>query len=473
MKKTLILFFVAAGLIIFLLPAAFIAVEGKKDRVAITQEVLFGDPGAASGITLAIASHWNRHLLWNTEYTIGEEKTKSEFTFSGKSTLWGWERKTNANFYFGTAKSALENGKNSSATCAESAFPEIANKVAYRTWDDKYSEIVSIAEYYEIYPLIFRMEGSMAKYHCDHDTTKYLSELFHISPEKDRLEVVVEKDSNGRPSLVQQRIVREDLPVSLVNLSAEARDGIYYTYRLEAGDCEENIDRGQNTGIFFIPYRGEGEAREIDLLEMKKICELLSDVVPLELKLNQSGDILYLAAKSKGGYSLFVYQLDGGVHLKQEICLENIRDTSSYCQMNPVDGGVLFTWNDNQFSFVAEDGGEYFWWCGGIFPQTMGEISEEGVQNPFPRENVLHFDGTRLVLAAFENWENMEIRLIVYNREGELYCGRYKNSQDCMRGLAAGDHIEPQGVRLWAPNRAWSAGKDDPIVFPLSLTVIE
>lgn len=473
MKKTLISFFVAAGLIIFLLPAAFIAVEGKKDQVIITQEVLFGDPGAASGITLAIASHWNRHLLWNTEYTIGEEKTtKSKFTFSGKSILWGWERGTNANFYFGTAKSAIENGKNSSVACTESAFPEIANKVAYRTRDSKYSEIVSIAEYYEVYPLIFRTEGSMAKYHCDRGTTKYLSELFHISPAKDRLEVVVEKNSDGRPSLIQQRIVREDLPVFLVNLSAEAQDGIYYTYRLEAGNREENIDRGQNSGIFFIPCRGEGEARQIELLEMKRSCEFLSDVVPLELKLNKSGDILYLSAKSKGGYSLFVYQLDGEVHLKQEICLENIRDTSNYCQMSLVDGGVLLTWNDNQFSFVEEEEGEYFWWCSGIFPQTMGELSEEGVQNPFPRENVLSFDGTRLVLAAFENWENMEIRLVVYNREGELYCGRYKNSQDNMR-LAADNRIEPQGVRLWAPNRAWSAGKDDPIVFPLSLTVIE
>lgn len=473
MKKRLTLFFVVVGLMVFLLPAAFIVVDEKKEQVIITQEILSGDPGAASGVTLAIASHWHRHLLWNTEYTIGDtEITESKFTFSGKSVLWGWERKTNANFYFGTAKSALENGKNSSATCTESAFPKIAGKVAYRNRDNKYSEIVSIAEYYKVYPLIFRVEGNMAKYHCDRDTTEYLSEFFHISPGRDRLEVTVEKNSDGRPSLVQQKIVREDSSVFLVNLSAEAEEGIYYTYRLEAGNCEENIDRGQNTGIFFIPYRGEEEARQIELLQMKKSCELLSDVVPLELKLNKSGDILYLAAKNKGGYSLFVYQLDGGVHLKQEVFLENIQDTSSYCQMNPVDGGVLLTWNDNQFSFVAEEEGQYFWWCGGIFPQTMGEMSEEGVQNPFPRENVLSFDGTRLVLAAFENWENMEVRLVVYNREGELYCGRYKNSQDNVR-LAAGDHIEPQGVRLWAPNRAWSAGKDDPVVLPLSLTVIE
>ena len=474
MKKTLTLFFVVVGLIVFLLSVAPIVVDGKKEQVIITQEVLSGDPGAASGITLAIASHWNRHLLWNTEYTIGDTKiTESEFTFSGKPVSWGWERGENANFYFGTAKSALENGKNSSATCAESAFPKIADKVAYRTGDSKYSETVSIAEYYKVYPLIFRMEGSMAKYHCDRDTTEYLSELFHISPAGDRLEVVVERNSDKRPSLVQQRIVREDSPVFLVNLSANAQEGIYYTYRLEAGNREENIDRGQSTGIFFIPYHGEEKARQIELLQMKKSCEFLSDVIPLELKLNKSGDILYLAAKSKRGYSLFVYQLDGGIYLKQEVFLKNIQDTSSYCQMNLVDGGVLLTWNDNQFSFVAEEGGEYFWWCSGIFPQTMGELSEEGGQNPFPRENVLMFDGTRLVLAAFENWENMEVRLVVYNREGELYCGRYKNSQDNVCGLAAGDHIEPQGARLWAPNRAWSAGKDDPIVFPLSLTVIE
>ncbi|MDE7060477.1 MAG: hypothetical protein K2O71_02630, partial [Lachnospiraceae bacterium] len=66
MKKTLTLFFVVVGLIVFLLSVAPIVVDGKKEQVIITQEVLSGDPGAASGITLAIASHWNRHLLWNT-----------------------------------------------------------------------------------------------------------------------------------------------------------------------------------------------------------------------------------------------------------------------------------------------------------------------------------------------------------------------------------------------------------------------
>ena len=137
--------------------------------------------------------------------------------------------------------------------------------------------------------------------------------------------------------------------------------------------------------------------------------------------------------------------------------------------MSFVDGGVLLTWNDNQFSFVAEEKGAHRWWCSGVFPQTMGELDEEEVQNPFPRENACMFDGTRLALAAFENWENLGIQLMICNETGELYCGRYKNSQDTILGLAAEKRICPQGARLWAPNSAWSARKEDAVVMPILL----
>lgn len=162
-----------------------------------------------------------------------------------------------------------------------------------------------------------------------------------------------------------------------------------------------------------------------------------------------------MLAEAREEIRLFVCQIgdDEGMSLgsslvlQEEISLMGIpsskmREVGSFCQTIFLDGGILFTWNDNNFSFVEK---------------------AEGVQNPFPRENACLFDGKRLVLAAFENWDDMAVRLVVYNREGQLYCGSYRSSQD---GEFFGDEpgILPQGARIWEPNSAWTMKAGDGIV---------
>lgn len=139
--------------------------------------------------------------------------------------------------------------------------------------------------------------------------------------------------------------------------------------------------------------------------------------------------------------------LGSSLVLQEEISLMGIpsskmREVGSFCQTIFLDGGILFTWNDNNFSFVEK---------------------AEGVQNPFPRENTCLFDGKRLVLAAFENWDDMAVRLVVHGRYGQLYCGRYLNSQDG-EYFEDGRGILPQGAGIWAPNSAWTMEAGDEIV---------
>ena len=66
MRKSLWVAFFWMGLALVGIPLAWALVDSGKERILITEEVLGGDPEAASGVTLRVASHWSGNLLWDT-----------------------------------------------------------------------------------------------------------------------------------------------------------------------------------------------------------------------------------------------------------------------------------------------------------------------------------------------------------------------------------------------------------------------
>lgn len=60
-------------------------VNSQKDAVTIRENVLFGDKSYAFGANVLTEAHYDNHLFWNTDYTIGEEpicKTKYDFSYN-------------------------------------------------------------------------------------------------------------------------------------------------------------------------------------------------------------------------------------------------------------------------------------------------------------------------------------------------------------------------------------------------------
>ncbi|MDE7326853.1 MAG: hypothetical protein K2N63_11340 [Lachnospiraceae bacterium] len=490
MKKSLYLVLLLAGLSFLSLLVAVGIIRGGSSRVAITQEIVAGDQKAAAGITLSLASHLNGRLFWNTEYTIGDGGgIQSEFTFSSSRVSWGWEQ-WEAGIYIGTNSNVFDKKTSMAQTASGFALPKISADVVGRMEGMEYVETVRIGDYYEKYPLVFRVWGSSVQYDSYSKAVGYLTNFFHIPTSQDRMEVYVKKYSDDKYAQIRYlrgTKVYDSQSVEIADASTFGQDGLYYAYTLVNTETGECVDRGQNTGIFYCPYQREGFGLRLDLNEMKKVCDLPEGMVLLALALDEEENFLYLALEGKEGGSLFVYQLgknnvleedrmpeegmgwEEGIILREEIALGEMGETGSFCQMAVVDGGILLTWNDNSFSFVARKEGQHRLWCFGRFPETMGEYGSEGMKNPFPRENTCLFDGNRLVLAAFENWEDMTVRLVVHNEKGQLYDGRYQNSQDTEPGFAPGEGIVPQGARIWAPNSAWSMKKGDAIVTALKL----
>lgn len=422
MKKSLILWMLMTVLAVFSLPAALILADSGKEKILISEEILSGDPAEAEGIVLRIPSHWGRQLLWDTEYTIGEGKTESSFTFSSGQVSWkGPEVKTlaghlqmqniiGASFGPGTTSLSWEYG---------GAYA-IINSVVQRTENgETHTEIIRLGDYSPNYPLDFSVDRGSIEYEGDHmQAMDYLRDFFHIGAEEDKTRVTVKKNTRGEITEVGFRHLDSDEDVEIFNAAADGGRGIYFVYGLRNAETGEFVDRGQNSGIFYFPYEEQKNGfRKVDVTQVRKLQDFPGKTIPLEMLTDDEGMFLFLAAEDEEGCSLFAYRLEGEMPvLTRRIPVKE--GHSSFCRMSPEAGGIMLTWDDNSFSFVTEENGEYRLWCSGTFPKS----------SPFSGEHVCIFDGERLTLAAYENRYGLNVLLAVYDEHGQTYSGRYVHS---------------------------------------------
>lgn len=483
MKKSLLFSLFIMVLAVFSLPAALITVDSGKERILISEEVLAGDPAEAAGITLKIPSHWGRQLLWDTEYTIGSgREAESRFSFSAKPVYWkAAEGKAYAYLRFEIdAYFQAAYAENSTALDWDNdIYSTIISGVAERAeMGKRYTETIRIGDYSPYFPLSFEIEGHSVKYEGDYnEACDYLREFFHISSAEDRMEVTVELNGQGDVTNASARFIGSDENNSIVNAAADdGEEGLYYVYCLENAETGEWVDRGQNMGIFYFPYQEQESWWHVDLTQVKRLCDYPGNVIPLQMLIDDKEKILYLTVREGEDYSLLVYQLEEKIPvLTQQIpvnrdglpaILPNAEEStdrlkqSSFCRMSLEDGGILMTWDDNAFSFIARKNGQYRCWCSGVFPG-----------DPFPKEQVCIFNGEKLILAAYESWNSTNVLLSVYDEQGQTYSGRYVHSghEDVDMGYDSLRRIAPQGNRPESPQYSASAGIKNEIVEPLEL----
>ncbi len=452
MKKSLLLSLFVMGLTVFSLPAALIAVDSGKEKIHISEEVLSGNPAEAAGVTLKIPSHWGKQLLWDTEYTIGSGKeAESRFSFSSHPVYWSApEGRVDASLRIEIdAVFATDTTSSGTMGWEDTVYSEIINEAAERAErGEKYAEILRIADYSPSFPLSLDIEWYSVQYEGDYfKACNYLRDFFHISAAEDQMKVTVELN----PSTTAVRLIKNDEQVSIVDVAADDKgEGLYFTYCLENAKTGEWADRGQNMGIFYFPYWVQEPFLHIDLTQVKRLCDYPGNAVPLQMLVDSEEEILYLAVREKEDYHLLVYQLEDKIPiLMQQIPVSQDNSStispSSFCQMLLVDGGVLMTWEDNRFAFIARENGQYRLWCSSVFPKNVEKYSD----SPFPREQVCLFDGKKLILAAYESWYGTNVLLTVYDEQGQTYSGRYVYSgqQDMDDGYDFFSGIVPQGIR--------------------------
>lgn len=510
MKRSLWVAFFCMGLAVLALPTAWVRINREKDDIIITEEVLSGDPAAAAGVTLRIASHWDGHLLWDTEYAIGSGKgAESQFSFSARQVAWGQDprRIAKMDFLYGSGFGTALTGGSSQVDIGGMPYPEILQAVAERTAaGETHEETVAIKEYYEYYPVEFMLEGSSVEYEGDYgEKLAYLAELFRIPTGDDRMEITIEKSpaengpgvavggsAAGEPVSVRGEMAADGGNVLIADASAFGEGGCFYAFCLESAQTGSPACRGENCGIFYLPFQESDGGIQVDLMQMERLCPLPEGMVPASMLLEEERERLYLAVKEEADYHLLVYGLESGTPvLEQRISLGrddfvDSRETSGHgipsldgglqlsdngslsadrepemdaslpqlCAMTMEEGGILMTWSDNAFAFVTEEEGQCRLWCSGKFPDSEDLYSAaSNNRGPgshyslFPRERECLFDGERLVLAALNGWECVDVLLAVYDRSGELYSGLYRHSAEMGDLLYEGYYtdIAPQG----------------------------
>lgn len=426
-------------------------------------------------------------MLWDTEYAMGGGgEAESSFRFLSERARWEWESAgaVHMDFMWGAGYGTAWTGSDAAIDPESLPYPEIALDIAGRTRaGGEHTETVRISDYYAFYPVNLELApGRSVEYTGDYgEALEYLTELFRIPAGEDRTEITVEKNREGDIIRVGSQAVPGEEDIVLASAWAWGENELYFLYGCENARTGERADRGQNDGIFRLPFEVSQEDSgwiRVDLTQMEKVGELPEDAVPAGLLRDMEGKRLYLAGRRGTDYDLYIYALTNKTPKLEETIPLGQFPESEFRQISQEDGGLFLTWSDNSFAFVEQEDGRCLLWCEGRFPDGLEEKEDAEdkeaeyrrlLEKPFPREQECLFDGERLVLAAFEEKDGLNVLAAVYDREGEIYSGRYIHSgaADAYPGNDYGGRIMPQGKDypvFPGEYQIWAGGK------PLLLT---
>lgn len=426
----LMFLFVSGALLLF--PVAVCLVDGEKEKVVITEEVISGDPQAAAGLTLLWKTAWQRQLLWETEYTVGSrEEPASDFTFRPEKVSWEGipEESVSVEIYGGWAAYDIVGEVNS-------YWPEITAAVAMRTNPgERHTETVRFADYYEYYPVHFSVTSGSGTY--DYGEEGW-TDFFRIPVQREHLlEITAEKDAEG--NCVAIECLKMAGGVGVYESGAFGEQDCFFTFSCKTEEGEYFCP-GAGSRIFYIP-----DITQVNNVVVKPVCELEEGVAPVELCRRE--DSLYLVAEEDGQICLKVYQLDGEIPvLLQSLQVCSGKEGVYWRGIFPTEGGLLLVWSDCSFAFIEEKDGRYEIFCKDIFPGADCAEDTAGYENVFTKENAICFDGERLALSAYSSWTDVDVKLAVFGRDGPEYYGIYHNSGELDRYAGApGNLIQPQG----------------------------
>lgn len=454
MRKSMWISFVFMMTALAALPVAYARVDSEKSHITVTEEILCGDPAAAEGVTLQIGTETEGHLAWNTEYTVGNGGA-CEVRFDFFHGAFGWTDSTlklksvsielNPEFQRGFSM-----GDRDSDTPIDSGnwlLPRLVSAVAGRTKaGEEHSETVRLRDYYEVYPMNFSAmdwENRRGFYSAE---GSIFGDFFHIAVEEDMtLRMTVKKNDAGEVVFLESSVTEEN-GGRVSEVSAFGEDGCYYAYNYEDSRTGKCVDRGQNSGIFYISMEGHPENSlllPIAPEQVKKVCELPENTVPVQMLLDEEARCLYLMLKGENDFSFVVYGLeDGGAVQRQRIPVLSEEMSGgdeisllTCVRMTMEEGGILAAWENRRFSFLTEEGGQWRQWCADTV-RGVGEEWREKEGAPYPveeedfylaRDMKCSFDGERLALAGFV-LPFADVQLHVYKRDGLAYSGVYRHS---------------------------------------------
>lgn len=477
MRKALVLTCLLLAVSLTAVCAAAIEIYGQRDQVMLTENVLYGDPSAAKGVTVDLHAHYADHLFWNTTCTFGEETAgDTDYSFSAQARRQQWPPIHGGITLYSDPLVGVDMSDDMDISGLEAAYRELLAEIEV---GEEGNRTIFLKDYLDYYPLeilinlpgvdVNVQEWEIANEKSDtglipgteaYVVTK-LREYFRIPVlETEQYDIHIEKYSQS--SIHSWGGGTAAAPESdRYNMSTRntyTDDACYFTIESHSynGNLVDLSLLPDGYGLYRLPY---GKPRtdekgvelcgvDVDALEM--VYPLNPEIELLGLDVSADQTELLLHAVENGVYSMTVIDL-ATMETRQILKIADCPEGSAGWQLFNEGDFLLVTLSYTQrLALIDKDeSGQYVLrHCWDKQPEELDTLplailSGKGYLNA----TVLDYDGKCLVMAEPLQNRRYELDdklykeeicgflLAVYDESGLAYCGEYVSSLNTGRDL--------------------------------------
>lgn len=457
MRKALVLTVSLFLLSIVGLTAAHISINPARDKVVLTEHVIYGDKSAAKGLTAHLSVHQNYQLYWDTSYHIGDEAvTDTDFSFSAVqksndsySETLGMDLNSEMRFRY-------INGTEDEASSLTLAFKELSDATPLGAAGEA---VIDLKDYYDYYPIsgnITLPDGAVRWRENDiymYNTTldgayiaAALNDFFKI-PVLDEHQLTIGIDKRDGDETSNSRSLSSTGSDAFYLLSDYGNsvitdDAFYFTFdcHTETGELVDTSLIPGGFGIYCLPYSTDkkGNTTSIDVDELAMVYELNPEMVIYDFSLNADKTRLMLHAEEDGKYVFTVIDLaDMSTVQKLEIC---DWPEDNYFRLYNGDGYFVTLFSGDKLAVVRiTDSGEYELCYTTAVSEDDPRFGSTYSTTAFDGERIALMDRYRLpydenLTLEEHNGPNRNtscaFTLAVYDSTGLLYAGNFTNNLD-------------------------------------------
>ena len=457
MKKVLALVAVLLIASVGIFCAVGAAVNKDKDTVVITENILYGDKSAAEGITIKNQSRYDRHLFWDTTYTIGEPaKCDTEFWFSAVEL-----RRNNPRNHMEIALNIdIAYGCDFNTPAEEQPGIERAYKELYDAAKpgEELKRIIRLKDYYEYYPIGIEIDLPDTYWHGfahenlnwteEHNDYKYawnaFNEFFKIPvPEDMIMEISISKgyNSNQATGIGSSFVDKDSYYMSTVSTYSD--DKCFFTINNRTNDgkfVDTSLIPG-GYGIYAFSYGGEAKKKYktgIDADSLKMVYKLDEEAVVEHLSMNTERTKLLLFTND--GKELVFTVIDVATMTalqKLSLGAGDLYEIREYGAEHELYEGrefgsfiVLYLRGNKICLLVVNKEGEYEQ----KFTVDTAEVKVVNSELAYWKYPSINYDGKRLVVVdylfvgPYHNIPSCGYNVAIYEESGLTYYAEYDSS---------------------------------------------
>jgi len=424
--------------------AVFAQVNGQREQVVLTEEVLLGYRANAEGLAVRARADIDGHLHWDTTHVIGEPSvTTTDFRYTAEAERDWWYEHTGINFYYLYNQIDRNDWRDAQSADGLSgwdlAYWELMQEVDP---GEQKERTIRIGDYYDYYPIHISLDipahiyGEVGEWLSDREEPENeialleekMGELFRIPVLPDEtMHISVGKHENGSLGSTGSGSGDGDhFWMEVANVVTD--DACYFILgNRSADDKIMDFSRGGGYGIYIIPYlQREDAPTTVDLDGVGLVYPLAEDSRIVWFTAEPDQDRLLLLTLEEEAYYLLRVINCADLSTAQELVLrtpEEKRISAQVCR----EGYLVWRTAQGGLMVLEERDGLY---------ETALDITLSAEEEIYGGTGVTLWDGERLAMVVGPQYEQRHsgemccFTAAVYDRTGGLFGARYTSSLD-------------------------------------------